>query len=605
MRRIITLLIFFTSTSLAVFAQPERRIFLKKISEDASTVLSISSVERFEKLSSYDYYKEAYIVRISSVKESLQNGRLVMDMPGKSGRRIDLRTKYSFASSINESQWFGEFSDGDALLIDKDGHSFGHVRIGKNNYDIHYLENGYAGVFLIDSEFIKQTECGTVHVPGPEKSVDESEPEFSMMSSSQPIVRVLVLYTQAAQNSGYNIPNVVQLAFSQFVTASINSNVVVGLHLAGIEFLDFIENNNNAQSDVIRLRDDATAQQLRNSYEADLVMLLTGNNYGLTRGVVVSVGPDEQNAYGLIQIGYASSSSTYTFVHELAHLFGARHENTSDNTPGDAHAHGWQTGFIFTKKYGTVVHTEDVTNRTRLLYFSNPYISHNGNPTGVLGQSFNARVINVNGWIVQDFRQSGPAFSTTISGPGSANGGDILSFFANPINGQSPYSYQWQVNTGSGYYVAGSSYNLNIVMPNDNDMEVFLTVTDANNQQATAYNFVHNTSLGGGCTVCQDEGIQDSIPEEVINQLNDVESLLIYPNPSSSQLNLIHKTQSNQVTKVQIMHPSGRVIYQTELYSNYLGVAVDSIDISHLKSGTYYLKYFKSNIVKTLRFVKN
>ncbi|HMP98683.1 MAG TPA: zinc-dependent metalloprotease family protein [Cyclobacteriaceae bacterium] len=378
MRRIFTFLIFFISTTLAVFAQPERRTFLKSISEDASTVLSNSSVERFEKLSGYGYYKEAYIVRISSVKEFLQNGRLVMDMPGKSGRRIDLRTKHSFASSINESQWFGEFSDGDALLIDKDGHSFGHVRIGKNNYDIHYLENGYAGVFLIDSEFIKQTECGTVHVPDSEKSVDESETEFSMMSSSQPIVRVLVLYSQAAQNSGYNIPNVVQLAFSQFVTASINSNVVVGLHLAGLEFLDFSESN-SAQNDVLALRNNTTAQQLRNTYEADLVMLLTDGSYGNTRGTTVQVGPIEQDAYGLVQIGYAASSSTYTFTHEIAHLFGARHQFAADDTPGDAHAHGWETGFWpFKKKFSTVVHKDD--GSTRLLYFSNPYISHKWQP---------------------------------------------------------------------------------------------------------------------------------------------------------------------------------------------------------------------------------
>lgn len=142
-------------------------------------------------------------------------------------------------------------------------------------------------------------------------------------------------------------------------------------------------------------------------------------------------------------------------------------------------------------------------------------------------------------------------------------------------------------------------------MPNDNDMEVFLTVTDANNQQAIAYNFVHNSSLGGGCTVCQDEGIQEGIPEEIENQLTEIEPLLIYPNPSSNQLNLIHRTQSNQVTKVEIMHSSGRVLYNLNLNSDTEGLVIHSLDISQLKEGVYFLKYYKGNIVNTIRFVKN
>ena len=159
---------------------------------------------------------------------------------------------------------------------------------------------------------------------------------------------------------------------------------------------------------------------------------------------------------------------------------------------GVAHGHDWETGWWkWKKKYGSIMRTQE-DERDRVLHFSNPDIPHEGKATGVTGASFNTRVINLNGQVVCDFRLTQPNLGASIFGPGSANDGDALAFSGSASNGQAPYTYRWEVNTGGGYYTASTASTLNYTMPVGKDLEVSLTITDANGQQATDYQFVMN-----------------------------------------------------------------------------------------------------------------
>ncbi|MCY7350948.1 MAG: zinc-dependent metalloprotease [Cytophagaceae bacterium] len=77
--------------------------------------------------------------------------------------------------------------------------------------------------------------------------------------------------------------------------------------------------------------------QQRTNSRADLMILLCrGNAWTNARGQVVNVGPNANDAYGVVRIADAANAN-HTFTHEVGHLFGCRHQIESDPTAGYAH----------------------------------------------------------------------------------------------------------------------------------------------------------------------------------------------------------------------------------------------------------------------------
>jgi hypothetical protein len=605
-RKLAPILLFLILTTV-VFGQVQEPYF-KKITTQENLNLTSDKQSKLNKLKAEKYHKELNLVKIGDFKRSLRNESLILDIPGKQGARIEAKTKYFDFKSENEFVWNGEFKNGDAILISKEGRTFGQVRVKNRVFKIEHLDNDIAAVIQYDMDVLNQMDCATQEDTKKETSssssriIDQSNQAYSTQSLSQPVIRVLVLFTDAAENTGQNINDIVDIALGQFVSAEINSQATGILQLAGIENLNFNETS-NINEDIANLRNSIIAQQLRNDFEADIVLLLTNGNYPGVAGIVAQIGPDEDDAYGIVQI--ANATSTVTFCHETAHLFGCRHQIAADPTPGDAHGHDWNTGiWPFQSKYGSIMRTLQ-KGRTRVLHFSNPGVNHEGQATGVTGESFNSKTINFNGWILQDFRFSTPALVVDIQGPGSADNGDPLYFTSSVYNGQNPYSYVWQADIGWGYYTAGTSSTLNITMPTDNDLELILTVTDGNSLQASDYTFVRNNFLGGGCTICPDSTTNDAIStENEISNTTDAKIISVFPNPASEILTVSWSGALPNDSKYQILDSNGLVI--SEIQSPHSGeeINVSSIDISGLRKGIYFLKSTNGNSFKTVRFIK-
>ncbi len=144
-----------------------------------------------------------------------------------------------------------------------------------------------------------------------------------------------------------NLTDLAKTARNQWLTAQINSNVRTNLQIVGVQELDFNETNRIDLFDVDKFRDNLVAQQLRDEFEADLMLLFANGsegNYNSFSGYVDTIAIIESNAHAIVQVAYATSS--FTWIHEVGHLFGARHDN--DPVPGDAHR--WSTGWFFWKK---------------------------------------------------------------------------------------------------------------------------------------------------------------------------------------------------------------------------------------------------------------
>jgi len=549
--------------------------------------------------------------------EAVKNDRIEFDMPGRLGR-VHSKTQRIDYSSKSNFQYNGTFNGGQVMLISENGRTFGQIRDKGAVYDIQYLENGYAALVEYNMKKLNQLSCATpdTNENTPESKVNDQNQQYKGAMSSQSFARaspnasikVLVLYTPAAAGTGLNMNDLANTARAQWVSASVNSQVVSSLVLAGVQPFSFIENSdgNNISQDVKDLRDNTQAQQLRDDFEADIVLLFTSGNYPGVAGVVSEIGPDEDDAYGIVQV--AAATSNITWVHETAHLFGARHQFAVDDTPGDAHGHFWNSGiWPFLDKYRSIMGTPD-NNRERVLHFSNPSVTHQNKATGVVGISFNVKTINNNGHILEDFRFTQPNFSVTIYGPSTANNGDGLSFSAATTNGQSPYTYQWRVNTGTGYYTVGSAPNLSFTMPTDQDLEVVLNMSDGSSQTASDYHFVRNSFLDGGpCTVCPDSTLMDFNNRSDLATENNFEEneLIVFPNPTSYLLSY-QLPLSERATLVRVVDFEGNIIVESTFSSIDPSNSKQTLNTSNLKSGIYLLKISNlSGFEKTIKFIKN
>ncbi len=613
-------LAFFLSVS--VFAQKNQgpSVF-REVPVPSGQVLSSAQHLRMQKLGESKNYLRVSLIKLEGLEEALRGELVTFDLPGFSGKTI-ARTKRIDYSTETDFMWNGTFNQGEAIIIRENGRIFGQIRKNGAIFDIQYLENGYVALIEYNMEKLYQIGCAVAdehnRQSGSRSSVIDatkgSPTEMSHAGGPDPLIRALVLFTPAAEATGMDMTDLANTARGQWITAQLNSNVVSNLVIAGVEELNFIENDDPSSStgdgftdidaDVTLLRNNLAAQRLRNQFEADIVLLFTDGDYPGFAGNVADIGPIDDEAYAIVQV--PNATATMTFIHEAAHLFGARHQFSADNTPGDAHGHNWETGWwIFKDEYRSIMRTFHA-DMERVLYFSNPGVTHEGEPTGVTGTSFNARVINVNGHIVEDFRFAQPDFTVSIFGPGSANEGDALYFTSSVSNGQAPYTYQWQANTGSGFYTVGAGSTLNFTMPAD-DLDIRLTVTDANTQQDTDFHSVMNLYLGGGgCTVCPDSTALDlSGSEKTLDeQVAGLEKAMLYPNPSSDRIQLAFKEGLSQFDYLQIVDSKGEVRNEIRLQPENRSTGQLTMDISGLKQGTYIIKLLGKDAVSSFRFIK-
>lgn len=160
---------------------------------------------------------------------------------------------------------------------------------------------------------------------------------------ADPVVRILQVYTPEAvtELGGQNSANDRAAFFiAQSNTAFANNVLAVRFESAGVRFAPQAQATNVSNTLLSRIRNtndgwyDAYSTTERNSTAADLVTLvvrdgLQSSSGGLLCGQAYSIGASASNGFFVQN----HSCSTFTFVHEAAHLFGARHDNDPTTTP--------------------------------------------------------------------------------------------------------------------------------------------------------------------------------------------------------------------------------------------------------------------------------
>lgn len=264
------------------------------------------------------------------------------------------------------------------------------------------------------------------------------------------VVDIYVYYTaaaRAAQGGQGPIEALIASGVADANAAYARSGVQATLRLVGGgELAGFVETA-DMTADLVRFRDSATAQATRNAFNADLMHLVLAGSTATTCGVAY-LGPNVNASYGVTA---RNCFAQYTFAHEVGHNFGSHH--APEDGPGPAfrpYSYGYKN-CIASPRYRTVLAYDCGTSTARILNFSNPAITNNGQPTGTTTQN-NALSLSQAFPLVQAHRTG--AMPTLPSAPqnlqATAVGNQLTVTWAPPATGVPVASYQVQAGSGPG-----------------------------------------------------------------------------------------------------------------------------------------------------------
>ena len=222
-------------------------------------------------------------------------------------------------------------------------------------------------------------------------------------------VRLLIMYTDDVAVA-YTDPHLtIQTAVDRINTTYNNSLVNHDVEVALIEEVTFNEFNGSGNpfsaTTVIDQMEDPNdgildyLHTLRDLYDADLVQLImtqVNQGGGTWCGWASEILANSSNAFAVTDFDCLDGPNDHTLTHEFGHLYGCRHDVFVDpsNSPY-AFGHGyvdvpnlWRTIMAYNSEC-------EPASCFRIPNFSNPVVNWGGNPTGIVGESDNESVLDL------------------------------------------------------------------------------------------------------------------------------------------------------------------------------------------------------------------
>lgn len=310
--------------------------------------------------------------------------------------------------------------------------------------------------------------------PGGIEGQDQEEPETG--ADSHTTIDLMVVYTDDAEDYIRNDRNSnPSLYISEMVNRSQmamdESNVLIELNLVHTENTPYDEDSDNVDENgdgEFQSDEDNTSEtlrrltepndghmdnvhQLRDVHQADMVTLFAHvEDVGGIAWILQSHSGSPAYAFSVNRV--QQLYFTYTMAHELGHNMGNHHSRNQSSSPAPSEGglNEYSTGWRWTGSdgigYVSVMTYNEGDEETP--HFSNPNISHQGQPTGSYSGQYapadNVRSMNEIRGVIADYRQANP------SGPPSAP------IPSTPQNGEKEVSrtpnFTWSISTGADDY---------------------------------------------------------------------------------------------------------------------------------------------------------
>ena len=549
--------------------------------------------------------KSVKFVKTPDIASSIdEKGNFAFEIPkfGENDKtKFVAEVLYSDYSSPTDYIWTGNLQEGGVLLFGRKNNNIViFLQTPKKSFQIIPVNENVSIMTEINKDIIGTDvyDCGTSSETGElaPLGIDDCSGSINHCAA---IVTVLVLLPKAtktallsaANNNALVMQIILRLGFEVSNAALKNSGIT------GKE-MKFIFDNTNFSSKAIfidnalsQFETDKYVKELQDKHNADLVYLLTTQDFDGGIGITSPFGNGSNHSYGLIELP-ALFAPTWTAAHELGHNFGAKHsrDDKSAVNSSDCH-HGW----FIDKSNQTAVATWK-PGMLRQMYYSNPDISFNGLPTGSL-LDFNASIISNTFCDVAKYKDSdcnvleaaidGSSFVCIFE--------NVLKYgnFTAQILGKDCHGkvikYEWRTNTTGIFNTAnsvigtGSSLSFNSGILGNNFL--FVTITTADGFVSTVTKRVSVLKCGPTHSKVSNNVTPNSIN---ISQKDG--------------LHVINFNSTSDDCKYQVSDINGRILVQKKI-----GKTVTYIDetIEINNNGIFFISIWNNGEILTKKIIVN
>ncbi|WP_236974468.1 zinc-dependent metalloprotease [Membranihabitans maritimus] len=572
----------------------------------AESRLNLSENQRFMQFKNRDVYKDVILVNTSDLAGHQEDQVVSFRIPGVEGV-VRARAKKIEARSLEDYLWNGEIigEHGGSVYLQADkGEVYGMIRVDDRPFELYALQQGLSLLMESNRSAVAGQVCGSTGESEGKETVRE-QPRIEVRSCGYP--RILVVASPDAVTARGGINGIEQLAntcISQLDDAFDNSDLNIHLQLVGVEELDGFSEPSSIVTAVSML--ESQASSLRDDYYADLVVMISDRYDAGVIGRAEGFGPP--NAYAVVNEHAASTD--WVFVHEVGHLYEARHEGggdldiclhlpgqACDNHPDYAHAHHFETGFIFKDDHWTVMRSI-IDLPGPINYFSNPDVEFDGEDTGVENVRDNARRINNNRCAVGNLKgDPPPPFSVEITGPTYGYNNTLYTWCFDEEGCSGTVDYLWEYSTDGFQY---DPWLMDVPvgcqmdeLPMDQDLYIRLRADCSDGQDDTDFHVVENRDASP-LPVANDvsEGARVEYTEDVKNRDgSEGFAVRVYPNPTSaSTVNTSITLPQEGKVQINLVNQLGQRVKSFPVQNIGQGISNIPLDLGSLTPGLYFLR---------------
>ncbi len=541
--------------------------------------LDIQQKTNYQILKQHTNIDTIYFGSINQLSIVQDSGKVVVDLPFLTCSHLVYNARQVTYSADSNYKWYGEIIisegttkmdtcfNGSLWLVNniRENGAVGLLTVEDDNYQIYELGSGLLAFCKLKPGFENQF-CGTVGEPKEKPTGIDDE---DCVDNS---LRILVLYSPAAQQLSTNITGLANLCISQTNSILNNSEVYAAdVTLAGVELLpNFVENTalGDMNANINSLVGNSIAQGLRIAYQADAVVLLVSNVFTQYNGMSATIGAADYNAYAMVDITDAANNH-FTFAHEIFHLLNARHLGDLEGTYNHGRefykwSFNWFNGFFYKNKTYRTFMCPPKNKVTFVPHLSNPNVKYNNIKTGNINYSYNAKKVNEWLSIVPNYYISNLGLYANIhvntytiqsQTPFELLCNKGAKAYVTPHCGKSPYSHTWYESLdGINYYYAATGSNFNL--PQSVGTTFFKVITtDADNNTVTNYG-----SYYFGCGESTEFMETATKPGPVIGDSDMQRVWTVSPNPINSEFAIQYSSAANEQIQIALYKINGKAL---------------------------------------------